>query len=97
MSAGIELASGEIAEDIIEYLWQERADPRRMLAWRNARQDCSVAAAGGYILSLLPGAGMTLHQGLRPISPAWPVPAMLAGGMQLEDIAAEILKPAALT
>lgn len=89
----IELASGEIAEDIIEYLYKSEQTRGVCSLGVMLDRDCSVAAAGGYILSLLPGAGDDVASRVEAdIAGMRPVPAMLAGGMQLEDIAAEILK-----
>jgi molecular chaperone Hsp33 len=89
----IPLVSGEIAEDVTAYLYQSEQTPGVCALGVLVGRNLDVAAAGGFILSLMPGADEAVIsrveadiKGLRPMTE------MLSQGMALEDIAGTVLK-----
>ena len=88
----VALVSGEIGDDVTAYLAQSEQTPSACALGVLVDRDCTVKAAGGYIVQLLPGAPEEiidrLEQGIRT---AGPVTAMLEGGMSLEDMLRAVL------
>jgi len=89
----IPLVSGEIAEDITSYLYQSEQVPGVCALGVLVGQGLNVAAAGGFILSLMPGADESVisrvENDLKDV-PA--MTAMLSGGMSCDEIARLIFK-----
>jgi molecular chaperone Hsp33 len=89
----VPLVSGEIAEDITSYLYQSEQTPGVCALGVLVGRDYTVSAAGGFVLSLMPGADESVisrvENDLKDV-PA--VTAMLSGGMSCEEIARLILK-----
>lgn len=89
----IKLVSGEVAEDIAEYMYKSEQTPGVCSLGVLIDRDYSVAASGGFMLSLLPGAGDDVISRVESdIAGIRPMTAMLAEGMSPEDIAAIIFK-----
>lgn len=75
----VELASGEIAEDLASYFVSSEQIPTACALGVLVDRDQSVKAAGGYIVQLLPGAGEeTVSQVERGVKAAGAVTALLA-------------------
>ena len=89
----IPIASGEIAEDITQYLYHSEQQPGVCALGVLVDRDRTVRAAGGFILSLLPGADEEVVARVeKDIAALPPVTQMLDSGMSAEDIAAAALK-----
>lgn len=89
----IDLVSGEIAEDLTEYLYNSEQQPGVCALGVLVDRDCTVRAAGGLILSLMPGADETVISRVeQDIAALPPVTQMLDSGMSAEDIARAALK-----
>lgn len=89
----IDLVSGEIAEDLTEYLYTSEQQPGVCALGVLVDRDCSVRAAGGLILSLMPGADdAVISRVEQDIAELPPVTQMLDSGMSAEDIARAALK-----
>jgi molecular chaperone Hsp33 len=88
----VELKSGEIAEDITEYLVKSDQIPSACALGVLVDKDQSVLAAGGYILQLLPGAdddtAGRLEEAVRRLGP---VTSLLNEGMTPSDILLHLL------
>ncbi len=88
----IDLVSGEIAEDITQYLYTSEQQPGVCALGVLVDRDCTVKAAGGFILSLLPGADEgVIARVEQDIAALPPVTTMLDSGMSAEDIARKVL------
>lgn len=88
----IDLVSGEIAEDITQYLYTSEQQPGVCALGVLVDRDRTVKAAGGFILSLLPGADETVIARVeQDIAALPPVTTMLDSGMSAEDIARKVL------
>ena len=88
----IDLVSGEIAEDITQYLYTSEQQPGVCALGVLVDRDCTVKAAGGFILSLLPGADENVIARVEEdIAALPPVTTMLDSGMSAEDIARKVL------
>ena len=89
----VQLVSGEIAEDITQYLYHSEQQPGVCALGVLVDRDRTVRAAGGFILSLLPGADEEVVARVeKDIAALPPVTQMLDSGMSAEDIAAAALK-----
>ncbi len=89
----VDLVSGEIAEDITQYLYHSEQQPGVCALGVLVDRDRTVRAAGGFILSLLPGADEEVVARVeKDIAALPPVTQMLDSGMSAEDIAAAALK-----
>lgn len=89
----VPLVSGEIAEDITSYLYQSEQTPGVCSLGVLVGRDLSVQAAGGFILSLLPGADESVISRVeKDLKDVPPMTAMLSGGMTCEQIARLVLK-----
>lgn len=89
----IELVSGEIAEDITEYLYYSEQTPGVCSLGVLVGTDGTIAAAGGFILSLMPGADEEVIQRVeKDIANLPPMTQMLSEGMTPEEIAKLVLK-----
>lgn len=89
----IELVSGEIAEDITEYLYYSEQTPGVCSLGVLVDRDGSIAAAGGFILSLMPGADdEVISRVERDIADLPSMTKMLSDGMTPEEIAKLVLK-----
>ena len=89
----VELVSGEIAEDVTRYLYDSEQTPGVCSLGVLLNEDCSVRAAGGFILSLMPGADESVIERVEAdIAALPPMTKMLADGMTTEDIARLALK-----
>ncbi|NLO48831.1 MAG: Hsp33 family molecular chaperone HslO [Clostridiales bacterium] len=88
----VELKSGEIAEDITEYLVKSDQIPSACALGVLVDVDQSVLAAGGYILQLLPGADDNAAERLEEaVNKLGPVTALLNEGMSPADILLRLL------
>lgn len=89
----VDLVSGEIAEDITEYLYTSEQQPGVCALGVLVDRDCSVRTAGGFILALMPGADESVISRVEAdIAELQPVTQMLDSGMSAEDIARAALK-----
>ena len=89
----IELVSGEIAEDITHYLFTSEQTPGVCSLGVLIDRDRSVLAAGGFLLTLLPGAGEEVISRVeRDLADVASMSSMLSGGMSCEEIARLVLK-----
>lgn len=89
----IELVSGEIAEDITRYLYDSEQTPGVCSLGVLVGTDGHIAASGGFILSLMPGADEEVISRVeRDIADLPPMTKMLSQGMSPEDIAKLVLK-----
>lgn len=89
----IDLVSGEIAEDITQYLYTSEQQPGVCALGVLVDRDCTVRRAGGLILSLMPGADdEVIDRVERDVQALEPVTKMLDKGMTIEDIAKAALK-----
>lgn len=85
------LVSGEIADDVTAYFAQSEQIPTACALGVLVDTDCSVKAAGGYLIQLLPGApDETIDAIERGIKRAGAVTAMLEQGMTPEDILGQV-------
>ena len=88
----IPIATGEIAEDITSYYAISEQIPTVCALGVLVNPDNSIAAAGGFIIQLLPAAGDdTIEAVERCLNGLKPVTTMLASGMQPEDICVNVL------
>ncbi len=93
----IPLISGEIAEDITQYYAVSEQIPTVCALGVLVNSDRSIAAAGGFLIQLLPGAGEeTLTAVERCVAGMEPVTKMLARGMTARDICGAVLPGFAL-
>ena len=89
----IELVSGEIAEDITEYLYYSEQTPGVCSLGVLVDTDGTIAAAGGFILSLMPGADdEVISRVEKDIADLPSMTKMLSDGMTPEEIARLVLK-----
>lgn len=89
----IELVSGEIAEDITEYLYYSEQTPGVCSLGVLVDKDGTIAAAGGFILSLMPGADEEVISRVeKDIADLPSMTKMLSDGMTPEEIAKLVLK-----
>lgn len=89
-----QLVSGEIAEDIARYFALSEQIPTVCALGVLVNADRSIAAAGGYIAQLLPGAAEEEISALEnSIGNIPSVTQMLAGGMTVPDIIGRVLGP----
>ncbi len=88
----INLVSGEIADDLTYYFAKSEQIPTSVALGEIIDTDCSVKAAGGFVIQLLPGTdayvGDMIHEKLTTL-PA--LSAMYADGARPEDIAELVL------
>lgn len=86
-----ELVSGEIGDDVTAYFAQSEQIPTACALGVLVDRDCSVKAAGGYLLQLLPGApDETIDALERGIQRAGAVTPMLEAGLSPEDILGQV-------
>lgn len=89
----IELVSGEIAEDITHYLFTSEQTPGVCSLGVLIDRDRTVKAAGGFLLTLMPGAGEDVISRVeKDLQDVGSMTSMLSGGMSCEEIAALVLK-----
>jgi len=89
----IELASGEIAEDITSYYAISEQIPTVCSLGVLVNPDLSVKAAGGYIIQLLPGADDELVSALeKAVSETRPISTMIDEGISVDDICLEAMR-----
>jgi molecular chaperone Hsp33 len=87
----VELVSGEIGEDLAEYLARSEQVPSAVGIGVFVIPDGSVEAAGGYIVQLMPGVAAAEAQRIDSIVRELPHPTtMLRGGDSPEDILSRI-------
>ena len=90
----VELATGEIAEDLAVYFVQSEQTPSAVALGVLVDVDCSVRHSGGFILQLLPGADEAVIDQLeRSVAVVKSVTAMLDQGMTPEDMLDFMLAP----
>ena len=93
VSGSTELVNGEIAEDLIRYLYVSEQTPSSVGLGVLINPDFQAAAAGGFFLQPLPDAGedviAQLEQNLKEVHS---VSAMVASGMNARDMIARILQ-----
>lgn len=88
----VTLATGEIAEDITKYLAESEQIPSACALGVLVDRDYSVLAAGGYILSLMPGADdMQITRLEQNLSGQIPVTTRLREGATMRDILDSVL------
>ncbi len=88
----IPLATGEIAEDITKYLAESEQVPSACALGVLVDRDYSVLAAGGYIISLMPGAEENIIVKLEEnLVKAKAVTTRLNEGASMKDIILEVL------
>ncbi len=88
-----ELVSGEIAEDITDYLFRSEQQPGVCALGVLVDRDCTIRQAGGFILSLLPGADDSVITRIESdLEDLPPVTVMLEQGMDAEAIARRVLR-----
>lgn len=89
----IELASGEIAEDITSYYAISEQIPTVCSLGVLVNPNLSVKAAGGYIIQLLPGADDELVSALeKAVAETRPISAMIDEGISVDDICLEAMR-----
>lgn len=88
----VALVTGEIGDDVTAYLAQSEQTPSACALGVLVDRDCTVRAAGGYILQLLPGAPDEVIDRLeKTIAEAGPVSAMLDRGLTLGQMLQAVL------
>ena len=88
----VQLATGEIAEDITAYFAQSEQTPTACALGVFLERDQSVQVAGGYLLQLLPGADEeTISHVEENIKKLAPVSSMIRQGMTPQQIAFQAL------
>ncbi len=94
----VQLQTGEIAEDIAYYYGVSEQTPSVVALGVLVDTDCSVKAAGGYIIQLMPDATeediKRIEDNLKNVKP---VSAMIAEGMKPEQLIDAVLKGFELT
>ncbi len=87
----VQLVSGEIGDDVTAYFAQSEQTPTACALGVLVDRDCSVKAAGGYLLQLLPGAPDEIIDKLEEgIKRAGAVTPMIEQGMTPEDILGQV-------
>ena len=88
-----EIVSGEIAEDITNYYASSEQTPSVCALGVLVNPDLTVAAAGGFLIQLLPGCPDEIIDKIEySVSDIEPVTTMLSKGMTADDIAKRALK-----
>lgn len=88
-----EIVSGEIAEDITNYYASSEQTPSVCALGVLVNPDLTVAAAGGFLIQLLPGCPDEIIDKIEySVSDIEPVTTMLSKGMTVDDIAKRALK-----
>lgn len=88
-----EIVSGEIAEDITNYFAVSEQTPSVCALGVLVNPDLTVAAAGGFLIQLLPGCPEEIIDKIEySIKDIEPVTQMLSSGMTADDIAKRALK-----
>ena len=88
----VKLVTGEIADDVTAYFAQSEQIPTACALGVLVDRDCSVRAAGGYLIQLLPGAPDSVIDRIEAgISAAGAVTPMLDRGMSPREILEKVL------
>ena len=93
ITGSCEIVSGEIAEDLTNYLYTSEQTPSSVGLGVLVNPDLKVAAAGGFILQLLPDATEeTLTKLENNLAKIRPVSTMVKDGLDARGIIAELLQ-----
>ena len=85
------LVSGEIAEDITHYLYTSEQTPATVALGVLVNPDCSVQAAGGFFVQVMPGIEEAVIEHLEGnLKKLPPVSALINEGATAEDILAKV-------
>ncbi|MDD4570913.1 MAG: Hsp33 family molecular chaperone HslO [Clostridia bacterium] len=91
-TGSVPLATGEIGDDIVRYLLDSEQTPSAVGVGVLVDPDCSVKAAGGFMVQLLPNAtDFAIKQLELNIANLLPVTQMIEQKMTAEEIADEVL------
>lgn len=93
ITGSCEIVSGEIAEDLTNYLYTSEQTPSSVGLGVLVNTDLKVAAAGGFIIQLLPDATEdTLNKLEANLAKIRPVSTMVNNGLDARGIIAELLQ-----
>lgn len=88
----VELVGGEIAEDLAAYFAESEQIPTACALGVLIDPDGSVRSAGGYLIQLLPGAGLDVIERIEQgVASAGPVSAQLDAGLSPRQLLEQIL------
>jgi molecular chaperone Hsp33 len=89
----VPLVSGEVAEDLAHYLAESEQSPSALAAGVFVASDWSVQAAGGYLVSALPGADPGVLAALEVTVRSLPAPTdLVRSGASADDIIDALLR-----
>ena len=93
MSGSVEIVTGEIAEDLTQYMFASEQTPSSIGLGVLVESDFKVSAAGGFMIQLMPDADeetvSRLEENLKSLRP---VTSMIADGLDAEAIIKEVMQ-----